>query len=207
MPFRSFRHALLGGAMLTATVAVAAPAFADVVVDFGFTTSGLSDITYSPNGAIGDSTTISGLVNTLGYNINAVGSDDTTGVTTVTVNWNDPISFTPGTTQPLLVNVTQTFTGTSGTYDATFTSIYALESPGSTSLTWVLDGILTLPDDQTQDIYLSAAFTNITGSNDGTTNVSFTETSTAPIPTPEPATMAVLGMGLLGVGVARRRKS
>jgi hypothetical protein len=208
MALCSFRQALLGGVILVSAVAVAAPAFADVIVDFGLTTFG-GNITYSPDGALGNSTTITGLGSIASYAVNTIGSDDTTGValgTPVVINWNDPISFTSGTTQPLPV-VTESFTGAGGTYYATFTSIYALESPGSTSLTWILDGLLTLPDDETQDIYLSAAFTNVMGTNAGTTDVSFTETSTAPIPTPEPATMTVLGMGLLGLGIARRRKS
>ena len=209
MAFRSFRQALLGGVMLVGIVAVAAPAFADVIVDFGLTTFG-GNITYDPNGALGNSNTINGLGSIASYAVNTVGTDDTTGVglaTAVIVNWSDPISFTTGTTETLAIPVTESFSGAGGTYSATFDSLFSQSTPGSTSLTWILEGILTLPDDATQDVFLSAAFTNVTGSNDGTTDVSFTETSTAPIPTPEPASIAVIGMGLLGLGVTRLRKS
>jgi hypothetical protein len=207
--FRSFRQALLGGVMLVGIVAVAAPAFADVIVDFGLTTFG-GNITYDPTGALGDSNTITGLGSIVSYAVNTVGTDDMTGVglaTAVNVNWSDPISFTTGTTETLAIPVTESFSGAGGTYSATFDSLFSQSTPGSTSLTWILEGILTLPDDATQDVFLSAAFTNVTGSNDGTTDVSFTETSTAPIPTPEPASIAVIGMGLLGLGAARLRKS
>jgi hypothetical protein len=208
MTFRSFRNALLGGAMLASTVAVTAPALAGVVVDFGFT-PGLSSVSYSPNGAIGNAGTISGLATITSYNLNTLGLDDTTGIngsSVISLAWSDPISFTQGT-QTLATPVTETFTGTGGTYAATFGSLFAQSTPGSTSLAWVLEGTLTPPTGPTQDVFLSAAFTNISSSNTASTDVSFTETSSPPpiITTPEPVSMALLGFGMVALGAVRRR--
>ena len=212
MAFSLFRNTLLGGAILAAAVATAAPASAGVVVDFGFVPLG-GTLTYTPDGAISGASTISGLGSIPLYIGNTIGGDDTTGISIgsfPTLNWHDPITFTPGL-QPLVPTVTETFTGTGGTYNVVFNTLFAQSVPGSTSLTWVLEGTLTPPaslGDPTQPIFLSTAFTNVSNSNAASTNVSFTETSSLPpvITTPEPASMAVLGMGLLGIGISRRRK-
>ena len=212
MAFRSFRNTLLGGAILAAAVAMAAPASAGVVVDFGSVPLG-GAITYTPDGAISGANTISGLATIPSYVVNTIGGDDTTGVALgsfPTLSWSDPITFVAGT-QLLASPVSESFTGTGGTYNVVFNTLFAQSVPGSTSLTWVLEGTLTPPaslGDPTQAIFLSTAFTNVSSSNLASTNVSFTETSTPPpiITTPEPASMAVLGMGLLGMGISRRRK-
>ena len=78
MAFRSFRNTLLGGAILAAAVAMAAPASAGVVVDFGFVPLG-GAITYTPDGAISGANTISGLATIPSYVVNTIGGDDTTG--------------------------------------------------------------------------------------------------------------------------------
>jgi hypothetical protein len=94
MVLRSFRNILLGGAMLAATAS--APAVAGVTVDFAFGTSGLNNVSYTPDGAIGNSNTVINLGTIAGYNLSSIGADDTTGISgssVVTVKWNDPITF------------------------------------------------------------------------------------------------------------------
>jgi hypothetical protein len=207
MSQRSLRNVLFGGAVAAAALIGAAPAFAGVIVDFGFVPLG-GTISYTPDGAIGSSNEVSGLGSITAYSVNNVHADDTTGVALsapVSLNWNDPISFVQGLQS--IATVTESFTTAAGTYDATFNELFAQSTPGSTSLAWVLEGTLTLPDATTQPVFLSASFTNVGNSNGTSTNVSFTETSNPPpiITTPEPVSMAVLGVGLLGLGVVRRR--
>ncbi len=56
----------------------------------------------------------------------------------------------------------------------------------------------------------NTVFTSNTGNSTGTVTVSYTYTELPPPPpptgTPEPASMALLGAGLLGIGIVRRRR-
>lgn len=219
MSLLSIRGALLAGAVAAVAAWGAAPAHAGVVVDFGFTTSGLESISYSPQGAIGDATDINHLGTISGYSLNSIGGDDTTTIgDDPTISLIFPLidsihqlEFNPGS-QPVLDGpVTETFTSADGTYSASFGTIFAPAHAISTNIGLVLSGTLTLPAGAgggTQPVFLSMSFTNVDNSNTTTTDVSFTETSIPPpsISTPEPASMAVLGMALLGLGAVRRRR-
>jgi hypothetical protein len=223
MSARGFRNALLGGAVFATAAINVAPAVAGVVVDYGFSqfVSGGS-ITF--NGAtLGSSTSID-FSHVTSYFVNTVGSDDQTGAFN-----GESIALVFGMTSPITnfalgnQSLTSSASGNwtkswntagqqscaagsgceDGAYSAIFTSLFVTSS-GPNNLTWVLSGTLTLPDETTQPDFLSAAFTTVGGNS---VNVSWTQTSTQPvIGTPEPVSTTILGVGLLGIGVARRRR-
>ena len=216
MSFRDFHTGLLGAAALAIAALGSAPAFAGVVVDFPIGLAG--GITIN-NTNVGSATQDN--FGTSTYFVNNPGSDDQTGAFTtepLTLGFAAPTNFVLGnnTLSPTVVKTFDTTGSTScggvpsapgctkGPYSVTFTSLFAFSSaPGA--LNWILSGTLTPPSGPTQPDFLSAAFTQVTSG--GTVNVSFTETSTQPIiGTPEPASMALVGVGLLGLGAARGRK-
>ena len=125
-----------------------------------------------------------------------VGALDNTGLTSL-----GTVFLSPGTLSVVdgAVNFTKSWTVGSDTYTATFTKFATVFENAS-----FLNGVYTGT--------LSDTAGNVTGQSDimtvtlttagGVTGVTLSELSV-----PEPATIAILGMGLLGLGLVRRRRA
>ena len=209
VPF--LRNALLAGAC-AAAIGVASPAFASyVAVDFSF--GPLSeDLSYTNSANdLYQATSVSGLP---GSDLNVSTASGASGVLTAgdsSVSLSGlPGPFTSGTQS---ADVSETFASSYGDYTAVFDSLLSVADKNSPdALTWYLSGTLTTPDSSpgdggTEPIYLTVSLSN--SGPDTSTSVTYNESSQAPAPlnnVPEPTTLAVISMGLIGLGTARMSK-
>ena len=201
MKFRT--AALLAGCALGA-LAMAVPAQATpYTATWGSTNVG-GDASFSPSGgSLANATSVSsGTNNQIGQQtggVYAVGSVITFSPVTLTLSGGTPI--------PSIITVTwESFTFTSLAIGSSYSTSGPTGSGGG-AVNLFFDGTVTStnPAYSTQNAQLSETYTS---SSTGTppTFVATFDTSPTIILIPEPVTLAVLGTGLVGLGLVRRRR-
>ena len=171
-----------------------------IQVGFNFNGSGTWVANNSPaSAAPGDVTTAISISGGGPYTVAAIILNNINLVTGQGLTLTDPVPTVLGQ------SFTKVFTTSSGTFTELLTVIQV--TPGPTAMSISATG--TIDDgpggfDPTP-VFFSASWTQNSGP--GTQiNGSFNN-STIPVTTPEPASLAVLGAGLLGLGMVRRRRA
>jgi hypothetical protein len=190
---------LIAATVLAGIAGIAGSAQAGVI-DFG---GGLTAISIGPGGDLSTATLIT--FNSAITGGLSVGADDTSGITT----GNTTVAFTnatSGTTVTLSLVSGNRLTKTYMVGNDTYTEVLSFLSE-TTSLTGVSINYLGTVSDSLGIFGTSPVLANfalsqaITG---GVVTGAFTNSSNFTPSVPEPASLAILGAGILGLGVARR---